>query len=554
MLPRDLVGCRYAVHQRTRWPHAAPTEATLRRAGRAAAVRDDVFALLPDKPAPGEPGAFRRIDIDAWLIADGLGEPEVLPVHLPGAQGHTATPTPIRESETATPSTTETAETLEEAATRWWFGQAYTLEAMAAGATIITGARLSVTVDGQEFQLAIDVLVKNGDTYLPVLLSQHRVARPHAGASQLLIGTKRLGLAAPVRGPWKMKHHAHDGYRIALAGLALTSLGFTCPHVAVIGQDKTRAFLVNPVDYERALHGAIAVAIPNHPQRVKQCASCRFFFDCGPKLHQLDDISLVLPGQKAAPYREAGITTVDQLSRINDSNGRKARAWQQGITAYLRTDAQLPPLRDIEIDVDVESYLDRGAYLWGAFDGREYRSFHTFQGLGQPHEASAFAQFWDYISTTITTATAAGNTVGVYCFAAGGENHWLRSQAARFGGITTAEGLTCPDTATIEEFIASPYWIDVFSQVKRCLDSPEGLGLKIVAPLAGFHWDSDDIDGERSLHYYRIARGFITDPQLTADDAQQLLISYNRGDVRATSAVRHWLHAGAPGIPHEQQI
>ncbi|CAB0864906.1 recombinase RecB [Corynebacterium diphtheriae] len=99
-------------------------------------------------------------------------------------------------------------------------------------------------------------------------------------------------------------------------------------------------------------------------------------------------------------------------------------------------------------------------------------------------------------------------------------------------------------------FIQSGQWHDVFVAVKNNLVGPEGLGLKVVAPAAGFSWEANDVDGEASVNLYREAVGLDTHVDAeTSANVRATLLSYNGDDCRATAAVRSWLNAGAPGVP-----
>ena len=74
---------------------------------------------------------------------------------------------------------------------------------------------------------------------------------------------------------------------------------------------------------------------------------------------------------------------------------------------------------------------------------------------------------------------------------------------------------------------------------------PYGLGLQVVAPVAGYTWADGDFDGEESVNARRVARG--VDKQ--ALETRSRLLRYNEDDCRATARVREWMRAGAPGTP-----
>lgn len=493
--PTDLVGCRYRQVQRHRYPDTEPSSVGQQRAGRLRAARAEVFALLPQAPALGDPKKFLRID-----IPDG-----------------------------------ESAE----------FD---TLEALAAEADLITGVVFRGRSGESSWYLEVDALARMADgTYLPVIVSNHRVARPREGASMLAISTTRLGLARkPTELPYQQRHHAIDGYRLSLAARALAEVELDSGWGAAIGQDRTKVFLAPSNTHQQALDAALQVTPPTQPRRVKECDSCRYWSFCAPELEAVDEISLFLSGDRAQSYREQGIHTVTGL--IDAALGEPsalARAWRDEIPV-LRRRAQLQaPRADVEIDIDVEAYLDQGAYLWGVFDGREYLPFVTWEGLGGDAEGENFARFWTWLMQRREQAAAAGESFAAYCYSAHGENHWMLGSARRFAGKRYGDH-RIPAEDEVREFISSAQWIDMFRLVKEQLVGPGGLGLKIVAPAAGFHWAEAGFDGEESVHAYRIAVG---EDSAAAARARAQLLSYNGDDCRATAAVRAWLEAGAPGSP-----
>lgn len=494
MQPADLVGCRYRFVQQQRHPGTPPTTTGRQRFDRLAAARAEIAALWPTKPALGDPRRFLRID--------------------------------IARSDAA---------------------EFDTLEALAAGAELITGAVFRGHTLGRAWQLEIDALARMRDgTYLPVIISNHRVARRREGYEMPAISTARLGLAKPSTVPYQYRHHSIDGYRLGLAARALAELGVDSGFGGSIGQDRTRVFLTATNRYQKALDNALAIAFPDGPRRVKECDSCRFWRYCAPELVAADEISQFLPGDRARPFRDQGIGTVTGLIEANlGEPSRLARAWRAGIPVLRRHEVTAAPRADVEIDIDVEAYLDQGAYLWGVFDGDRYLPFITWEELGGDAEAENFARFWDWLQTRRAQAEAAGVSFAAYCYAANGENHWMLASARRFGG-QKFHGLTVPDEAAVKKFIDAGQWIDMFRVVREQLVGPAGLGLKIVAPEAGFHWAEEGFDGEASVNAYRVAVG---EAIPAAGQAREQLLSYNGDDCRATRAVRDWLSRGAPSTP-----
>jgi len=482
----DLVGCRYRLRQRLAHPDTPQLPDALARQPQIDAARAAVFAALPVKRALGDGSSrrFLRVDLDPALAA---------------------------ESEEATRA------------------------AMARGADLITNAVLTGDVAGVELLAEIDVLVRADAGYMPVMISNHRVARAAdvaTGEGMRFIPTGRLSLGRPIEAPARPRHHTVDGYRLALAHLLL---GPRAAGVAgVIGQDRSRAYLADPGRYVAPLLDALAAPTPEEPKRLKQCASCRFWPLCEPRLRELDDISLVYPGGRGDTFRDRGIGTVGGLIAAGlGEPSRVAEAWRAGVPVLKRPGADPVPRADVEVDVDMEAYLDQGAYLWGAYDGETYRAFVTWDEVGGEAEEANFAAFWAWLMGVRDAAHAQGRTFAAYCYAAGGENHWLKSSAKRFGSVTLEE---------VQAFISSDEWVDVFAFARRHLVGTDGLGLKVLGPVAGFEWEDDDVDGERSVALRLAAR--------RGDAAaREMLLRYNEDDCRGTRAVREFLAAGAPGVP-----
>ncbi len=73
------------------------------------------------------------------------------------------------------------------------------------------------------------------------------------------------------------------------------------------------------------------------------------------------------------------------------------------------------------------------------------------------------------------------------------------------------------------------------------------MGLKTVAPLAGFSWRDVDVGGDAAMVRYVEATSS-TDESLRAE-ARQWILDYNEDDVHATAALRAWLDQDAGLLP-----
>lgn len=471
-----------------------------------------------------------------------------------------------------------------------------------------------------------DVPETPGPTYIPVIIVPHRLlsskkltkAKQARRASQSkgnggpslvrVLAMARLGqkgvlgrsmrqslIEVPER---KLRHHGPDAVRLGQAAALLHRLGVSNGYVGAICRtgddlDSTHIVVVDEgtrvVSYRMALRDArdtvyAVTGVPSRfelgtwplaPRKIRECRACRWQEACSADLAASDDISLLLPGDKANQLRELGITTVRELAASSPEElGGKwteqrwlARARVQGEPALRRVARTHAPRADVEMDIDMEAYPQDGAYLWGTWvPGEDYQPFATWEspetgaeGLGGRAEARNFARFWDYVMHRKSEAETAGKSFMAYCWAAEGENYWLRRSADRFGGMEFADepaqcggSLRVPTTAEVDAFICSKNWQDMFRVTRQQLLSPNGLGLKVVAPWAGFHWRDEDVDGEASLDLYRVATGWDLDcivesrfERLTQHEAREMLLRYNGDDCRSVSVVREWLDSQA---------
>ena len=192
----------------------------------------------------------------------------------------------------------------------------------------------------------------------------------------------------------------------------------------------------------------------------------------------------------------------------------QARAWLRGLPVVRRVPRVPVPRADVEVDVDMESFGESGAYLWGALlrhpGGRRpgdepagYRAFATWQPLPTPDEARSFAEFWAWFSGVRARAAATGRTFAAYCYNAQAENRWLLASARAVRRPARGAG----PLAEVEAFVADPAWVDLYAVVSEWFLCAHGKGLKRIAPVAGFAWRDPEASGENSMRWYRDAVG-----------------------------------------------
>ena len=461
-----------------------------------------------------------------------------------------------------------------------------TLEAMAEGTRLIVNAHLA------EGALAtrVDVLVREDKdpgvpedmTYVPVIFSGHVVAKRSSGASGKtcrVLDIGALGLGTPLEIPWKRKNHAADSQTVGIAHVVLRQWGFASDEIGMVSALRTgeyRCFFFSAESVLQGLYAALSEPVPTQPHRVKECATCPFHVQCRAQLVKRLDVSLLLPGGKSKPLIEEGITTLPELAAAErGEQSLQAQAWLNGQPVLRRPLSRWitsPELwggekfdmnlisqdfsgrldNVVEIDVDMEAHPEQGTFLWGTFDGQQYVPFGEWEPdrHGRLEKARHVAEFWAWLKARQAAAARDGQRFQVWVYAAQGENYWLRFYASAFGGEKFGRGpeeVTMPTLDEVNAFIASEHWCDVFDVVNKALVGVGSLGLKTIAPLAGFHFSQEGVDGKAAVMLYERARSTAS---LDAEAARRTLEKYNADDCYATRAVRHWLRCGAPGIPH----
>ncbi|MHA6619199.1 TM0106 family RecB-like putative nuclease [Pseudonocardia sp. DLS-67] len=464
-----------------------------------------------------------------------------------------------------------------------------TARAVASGARLIWGAALP-TDRAAGRRGSPELLVRlPGGGYVPVIVVRHRITDPGAGA-----------LTAALDAPWpqrarvdeerKVRSQPRDLMRLAHLNRLLHAVGWAAEprlrhgdHGGVIGLDAdvvvwhdlraghwpgARSTLA---EYDARFADRLAVATAAatgapalaEPSRITECRRCQWWPTCEAVLERAEDVSLVVRGESAGVLREVGVGTVAALAALDlaaeppaEVPGMPfadlvalARARLRGLAVVRRVPQVAVVRADVEVDVDMESFGEAGAYMWGALlrhpggrqpgdDADGYRAFATWDPVPTDDEARSFAAFWTWLSAVRARAAATGRTFAAYCYNEQAENRWLLASATRFAGMP---GI--PALAEVEEFIAHPGWIDLFAVVSEWFLCSQGKGLKRIAPVAGFTWRDPEAGGENSMRWYRDAVGMDGAPP----DPQQRerLLAYNADDVHATHALREWMTSPA---------
>ncbi|MBJ8346347.1 TM0106 family RecB-like putative nuclease [Antrihabitans sp. YC2-6] len=431
-----------------------------------------------------------------------------------------------------------------------------TLAACESGAQRIWGAVLPSEIDTGRRGKA-ELLIRDEDRggYIPVIVVNHKVSDPRNGDIEGGALTSDLDVWAPRDDPTrKVRPQPRDQMRLAHLYRMLQRHGLASP--AVVGGAIGFAFdciVVHDLtavldEYDLRFADRIAVArgeLPTVPSQVPECRSCPWWTQCKEWLTETRDVSLVAPGSRAEVLRLAGVDTIDELSRWTGDAPEDwqhgdfadavvtALAWLQDVPLVRRREEVTVQRADVEVDVDLESFQEHGAYLWGTLlDGR-YRAFATWDPLPTLDEGRSFAEFWTWLMEVRAKAAADGKTFAAYCYSRQAEDKWLLDSARRFAGHPNV-----PRIEEIREFINGPQWVDIYQAVSDQFICPNGKGLKKIAPVAGFGWRDPEAGGEASMGWYREAVGYDGEP----DGSQRTrILEYNEDDVLATKALREWM-------------
>jgi predicted RecB family nuclease len=454
--------------------------------------------------------------------------------------------------------------------------QAATLALLIEGARFVWGGLLPADPAGGR-RGGAELLVRHRGGYLPVIVVRHKVTDPGSGARTSPLNRPVLAAARtdPTR---KVRPQSRDQLRLAhtlrllqAAGLAAggrATGGVVGLEADVVvwhhldaptwpgGRTAMAEYDVRFADRLAVARAAASAAEPLAlPSRVTECRSCPWWPTCGPALRASRDVSMVLRGEDTLALRAAGVFTVDALAALDPAGDPPvpmagmslrdavllARAWQRDLTLVRRNQHVAVPRADVEVDVDMESFDEAGAYLWGCLlSGSDigvpsgYHAFATWEPVPTHDEARSFATFWRWLDDVRSRAAQRGLSFHAYCYNEQAENRWMLSSAERFAG---APGM--PTVAAVQEFISCAQWVDMYGLVSAEFLCARGKGLKTIAPAAGFSWHDPEASGENSMRWYSDAVGLDGGEP---DPAQrERLLTYNADDVHATRALRLWM-------------
>ncbi|MFC3963827.1 TM0106 family RecB-like putative nuclease [Nocardia jiangsuensis] len=441
---------------------------------------------------------------------------------------------------------------------------AATLRACANAAPRIWGALLPQEPDTGR-RGGVEILLRDAERggYIPVLVVNHKVTDPRRPEpADFHPTTTDPHVWNPAPDPHrKLRQQPRDQQRLAHLYRMLQRHGLASPALVggVIGYEGSRILVhdLGPLlaEYDRRYADRIAVVrgeLPTLPSKIPECRQCPWWSrgpEAGPGcegvLIERRDVSLVAPGSRAEVLRGHGVQTIDDLAAWSGPEPEDwqhgpfveavvtARAWIAGAPLVRRVQPVRVQRADVEVDVDLESFQEFGAYLWGTLLDGVYRPFVTWDPLPTVDEARSFGEFWSWLMRTRAQAHAAGRTFAAYCYSRTAEDKWLYESARRFAGKPGV-----PSVEQVRAFVDGPEWVDMFQAVSEQFICPNGKGLKKIAPVAGFSWRDPEAGGEASMSWYRRAVGYEAEPALSQ---RTRLLEYNEDDVRATRVLREWM-------------
>ena len=431
-----------------------------------------------------------------------------------------------------------------------------TLAAMASGASLIAGGRLE-SQDGISVG-APDLLVRIDDGYAAVEIKNHKVVG-HNGI---------VGHRTPVSdiASWDgdavkfRSFRRRDLLQVAHYNRLVGEAGFggSAPIGGVVGSEEPYGCLWVDLtqgdpsvlaEYQSTFI-AIAEAIERgstHPTSPLQppwwrgeCIRCDWSVICLAQLDAVDDVTLLtrVDADLRGVLTADGVTTIGDVANLDPGDDRlpdpsivlQARA-RTAERLLRRDDGGTPlsvPSARTEVDFDIETY-DGAIYLAGFLVTTDGESAFepVFDWGGSPEaEARVVEEMFAKL------ASLSGDDVVVL--------HWTDYERRTLTEAGERHGLSIPGFATVGDWF-DRHAVDLWEWTRRNFVSPNGFGLKTIAPLCGFEWRDDDPGGRQSEIWFEHVLG--GDEQM-----KDRLLAYNEDDVIAQREIRRWIQAQDDGI------
>jgi len=388
-----------------------------------------------------------------------------------------------------------------------------TLAAMHDGVPFITGGRLEskdrISVG------APDLLVRIGDGYAAVEIKNHKIDGRNGivgSLTSLPDITTIDGPAVKFRGNRRkdLLQVAHYNRLVEEAGFASNApvggvIGSEEPY-GCIWVDLTQGDRPIIAEYRSILasteeaitEGSTHPGTPLHPPWWRtECRRCDWSGLCKEQLETVGDVTLLT--RVDIDDRDAlssdGITTIGSVAALEPDDDRlpdsavvlQARARTAG--RLLRRDADGGPLAipsaPREVDFDIEPY-DGEIYLAG---------FLVTIG-----DDSNFEPVVDWAETSVGEVRVVAEMFEKLAGYTDDETivmHWTDYERRTLRQAGERHGLSIPGFATVDEWFDN-HALDLCAWARKALISPNGYGLKVIAPLCGFDWRDDDPGGRQS--------------------------------------------------------
>ncbi len=319
------------------------------------------------------------------------------------------------------------------------------------------------------------------------------------------------------------------------------------PHVGKIIDAEGQVTVFEVGDYsdayeetKAAIHAIVYQKDEPEPIIGSVCKECVWQKPCLKWAEDRQDLSLLshLNKQKYQ-LRERGITTMEDLSRINVSEfllppnkikgagettliqwKRRAQVWLSGKPLVFAMPKFRQARREIFYDIEDDPSSDH-VYLHGFIkrEGAQKGAFQYFLANGPEEEQRAARELWSYVESL-------GEEDVIY--------HYGSYEKGKMDRLQEKYGLPAE---TVEKF--GRLRVDLYQIVKKSSDWPlSSYGIKPIAKYLGFRWSSEDASGANSIAWYADYRENPANKELL-----QKILTYNREDCEAMMVVKDWLQS-----------